>query len=121
MLPSLQTKTISSLLSNTRLFRVSLTWIWDLAVGKVLHEQNSKGPNIRLDGELPERDGFRRGPLDREPRALMRGVFVIDDDSREAEVRHLCHQVLPDQDVSGGQVAVNQTLALEMSHPVGDL
>lgn len=98
-----------------------LTWIWNLAIGKDLHEQNSEGPNIGLDGELPEGDGFRRGPLDWEPGALMRRVLVVDDDPGQAEVGYLGDQVLPDQDVPGGQVTVNQTLAFEMSHPVGDL
>jgi hypothetical protein len=65
------------------------TWIWNLAVGKVFHEQNTEGPDVRLDGELAERDGFRRRPLDRKPGALMGRVLVVDNDAGEAEVGHL--------------------------------
>lgn len=42
------------------------TWVWDPAIGDNLHQQDPKGPDIRLDGEGAKVNGFRSCPLDGE-------------------------------------------------------
>lgn len=43
------------------------------------------------------------------------------DESREAEVRDLDEAALGDEDVPGGEVAMDVVLGLEVRHPRGDL
>ena len=52
---------------------------------------------------------------------LMGRVLVVDNDAGQAEVGHLGDEVLPDEDVAGRQVPVDQPLPLKVGHTVGDL
>lgn len=45
---------------------LSLTWVRDPAIGDDLHQQDTEGPDIWLDGEGAKVDGFRSCPLDGE-------------------------------------------------------
>ena len=51
----------------------------------------------------------------------MSRVLVVDDDSGQTEVGDFCDQVFADQNVSGSQIAVNQTFPLQVSHAICDL
>jgi hypothetical protein len=42
------------------------TWVGNAPIGDNLHQQDSEGPHISLDGKHPEVDGLRGGPLDGE-------------------------------------------------------
>lgn len=42
------------------------TWVGNTPVCDDLHQQDSEGPHIRLDGKHPEVDGLRGSPLDGE-------------------------------------------------------
>lgn len=42
------------------------TWVWYSALGHQLSQQNTKRPDIRLDGEAAVQSSFRSRPLDGE-------------------------------------------------------
>lgn len=52
---------------------------------------------------------------------MSRRVLVVLDESRQAKVGDLAHQVVGHQDVSGSQVSVDVVHPLDEGHAVGDL
>ena len=104
------------------------TWIWNLSISEYFHEKNSVAPHVGLYRELAVLDGLWGGPLDGEPRrgewegvrqwgwylpcSLIGRVLIIHDNSGQAKVRHLGDEVFTYQDISSGQVSVNQSLPL---------
>ena len=54
-----------------------MTWIWNPAIGDDLRQENSKRPDVWLDGKAIVIGRLWRRPLDRKPRSDPRFVFII--------------------------------------------
>lgn len=79
------------------------TWVWDPAVGDDLHQQDTEGPDVGLDGEGAKVDGFRGCPLDgelgpcgvgksrvRESLGSRQGLVLAGGTEQDGTAAHIC-------------------------------
>eukprot|EP00042_Codosiga_hollandica_P032995 m.215616 g.215616 ORF g.215616 m.215616 type:complete len:457 (+) comp54082_c1_seq1:325-1695(+) len=93
----------------------------DAAIRHQLREQDTEGPNIRLDTKAVHQSSLRSSPLDRKLGTLARSVLVFSHHASQAKVGNFAHVILSDQNVASSKIAVDKVLRLQIRHPRGDL
>ena len=91
-------------------------------VAEHLPQRHAVGPDVGGGGELQEVDALWRAPRDGQLQIGVEvGLVVVLADpegAREAEVGNLDGVLGEDEDVARGQVSVDQSLGLQVSHAV---
>ena len=92
-----------------------------LAEGEHLPEDDAVAPDVGLEGEAAVGEELERHPL---PGDVHAGVLLVADvvvhGLGQAEIGHLGHEVLVEEDVPGGEVTVHDAFRGQVFHTFGD-